>query len=198
MLSLTRGIFGDRVQSKYAAGNTQQDALARHRVSLGEECTSLNLGLMLDIGFVAERQQVTDSLRRTGYEGIHEAECLASLDQYCNIGFPLPAPSDSQIRTSIETPASLSSKGIPEIFCMSRPLFQGVRQMDRVKGDVKEKPKVVIEYKVLVEYADSLAAAGDLVARALTKKLSIPLSMPEEYMKSTNRSTHIVPAHSLQ
>jgi len=180
LLSSTGGIFGGRGQSNYAAGNTYQDALARHRVSLRERCMSLNLGLMLEAGFAAERQQVTDSLRAAGYEGIHQIEFLAMLDHYCNPGLPLPAPSDSQIITGIGTPASLSSKGIPKIFWMSRPLFQGLRQMDRVKGDVKEKLNSAIDYKALIESANSLAAAGDLVAGALAKKLSTSLSMPED------------------
>lgn len=196
LLSSTGGIFGGRGQSNYAAGNTYQDALARHRVSLGERCISLNLGLMLEVGFAAERQQVTDSLRAAGYEGIYQIEFLAMLDHYCNPGLPLPASSDSQIIVGIGTPASLSSKGIPEIFWMSRPLFQGLRQMDRAKGDVKEKLNSAIDYKALIESADSLAAAGDLVTRALAKKLSTSLSMPEEDIE-VDRPIHAYGVDSL-
>ena len=180
LLSSTGGIFGGRGQSNYAAGNTYQDALARHRVSQGEKCISLNLGLMLEVGFAAERQHVTDSLHTAGYEGIHQAEFLVMLDHFCNPALPLPAPSDSQVITGIGTPASLSSKGIPEIFWMSRPIFQGLRQIDRVKANVKQKKQSSTDYKALMESAGSAATAGDLIAKALARKLANSLSMPEE------------------
>ena len=84
LLSSTGGVFGSRGQSNYAVGNTYQDSFARYRLLLGEKAISLNLGLMLAVGFAAERQQVTDSLQAAGYEGIYQAEFFAMLDHCCN------------------------------------------------------------------------------------------------------------------
>lgn len=179
LLSSTGGVFGSRGQSNYAAGNTYQDSFARYRVSLGEKAISLNLGLMLAVGFAAERQQVTDSLRAAGYEGIHQAEFLAMLDYYCNPNLPLCSASESQIVTGISTPALLKSKGMAEIFWMSKPLFRGLSQVDRVSSSSAETLRPSVDYKALLENSDSLKNAGDIIAQALTKKLSSALSMPE-------------------
>lgn len=179
LLSSTGGVFGSRGQSSYAAGNTYQDALARYRTANGEKAISLNLGLMLAVGFAAERQQITDSLRSAGYEGIHEAEFLALLDHYCDPTLPLPTPSDSQIVTGISTPASLKSKGVAEIFWMSKPLFQNRRQMDRMTVTASETSDSTIDYQTILATATSIAAAGDIVAQALVTKLSTALYVPE-------------------
>ena len=179
LLSSTGGVFGTRGQSNYATGNTYQDALARYRAANGEHCISLNVGLMLGIGFAAERQQLSDSLRSAGYEGIHEVEFLAMLDYCCNPTLPPPKPSDSQIVTGISSPASLKSRGIPEIFWMSKPLFQHLRQMDRANDVTSEASESSVDYKAILISAKSITAARDAIAQALVKKLSTSLSMPE-------------------
>ena len=179
LLSSTGGVFGSRGQSNYAAGNTYQDSFARYRLSLGEKAISLNLGLMLAVGFAAERQQVTDSLRAAGYEGIYQAEFFAMLDHFCNPKLPLCSASESQIVTGISTPALLKSKGMAEIFWMSKPLFRGLSQMDRVTSSNAETMRPSVDGKALLEVADSLKSAGDIIAHALSKKLSSALSMPE-------------------
>ena len=179
LLSSTGGVFGSRGQSNYATGNTYQDALARYRVANGEKCISLNVGLMLGVGFAAERQQISDSLRSAGYEGIHEVEFLALLDYCCNPTLPPSRPSNSQIVTGISTPASLKSKGMAEIFWMSKPLFQNLRQMDRTSGVTSEASESSVDYQMLMISANSITAARDAVAQALVKKLSTALSMPE-------------------
>jgi NADPH:quinone reductase-like Zn-dependent oxidoreductase/NADP-dependent 3-hydroxy acid dehydrogenase YdfG len=55
MLASISGFVGNRGQANYAAGNSYQDALAKYRRSLGLAATSVNLGLMQDIGLIAER-----------------------------------------------------------------------------------------------------------------------------------------------
>ncbi|KAI1771028.1 hypothetical protein F4818DRAFT_454916 [Hypoxylon cercidicola] len=48
------GLCGSPGQAQYGAGNTYQDALAHHRRSNGLKATSINLGIMLSVGILAE------------------------------------------------------------------------------------------------------------------------------------------------
>jgi len=48
------GITGNPGQAQYAAGNTYQDALAHYRRSQGLKAISVNLGIMRDVGVIAE------------------------------------------------------------------------------------------------------------------------------------------------
>ncbi|KAF2273799.1 reducing polyketide synthase [Westerdykella ornata] len=52
--SSSSGIYGYPSQAQYAAGNTYQDALARYRRSQGLKAISVNLGIMRDVGILAE------------------------------------------------------------------------------------------------------------------------------------------------
>jgi hypothetical protein len=54
MLSSIAGVVGHASQSNYAAGNTFQDALARHRSSKGLPAVAIDLGAVGDVGVVAE------------------------------------------------------------------------------------------------------------------------------------------------
>lgn len=56
-LSSAAGQIGSIAQGNYNAGNNYQDALCAHRRSLGLPGTSINLGWMGEIGFVAESDQ---------------------------------------------------------------------------------------------------------------------------------------------
>ena len=53
MLSSMTGVAGHVSQANYSAGNTFQDALARHRTACGQPAVSLDLPSIADVGYVA-------------------------------------------------------------------------------------------------------------------------------------------------
>lgn len=58
MLSSLGGIFGNLSQSNYGAGNTFQDALAHHRASHGLPALTIDVGKVVDVGWVAQNQDI--------------------------------------------------------------------------------------------------------------------------------------------
>lgn len=56
MLSSLGGILGNASQSNYCAGNTFQDALAHHRASNGSPALSIDVGKVIDAGWVVQNQ----------------------------------------------------------------------------------------------------------------------------------------------
>ena len=58
MLSSLGGILGNASQSNYGIGNTFQDALAHYRASNGSAALSINVGKVVDVGWVAQNQDV--------------------------------------------------------------------------------------------------------------------------------------------
>ncbi|GAB1214119.1 hypothetical protein ATERTT37_003279 [Aspergillus terreus] len=66
MLSSLSCILGWASQASYAAGGTYQDALARWRCASGLPAVSLDMGVIKDVGYVAESRTVSDRLRKVG------------------------------------------------------------------------------------------------------------------------------------
>ncbi|TDZ14445.1 Highly reducing polyketide synthase ZEA2 [Colletotrichum orbiculare MAFF 240422] len=59
-LASISGVVGNKAQANYAAGSAFQDAVARGRASRGLAGVSVDLGIMLDVGVVAERGSAGD------------------------------------------------------------------------------------------------------------------------------------------
>ncbi|KAI2971081.1 hypothetical protein CBS147324_5193 [Aspergillus niger] len=80
MTSSISGTIGTPGQTNYSAGNSFLDAFAVYRQSLGLPACSIALPMLLDVGVVAENQNVEDSLQRLGFYGIDEIEMLEGLE----------------------------------------------------------------------------------------------------------------------
>lgn len=108
MLASISGFVGNRGQANYAAGNSYQDALARYRRSLGLAATSVNLGLMQDIGLIAEQG---------GQSNLEDDTVVPLNAQDFNLIFKMVMSSNghdvpAQIITGLPTGGILQEKGI--------------------------------------------------------------------------------------
>ncbi|KAJ5108284.1 Lovastatin nonaketide synthase [Penicillium angulare] len=57
MLPSLTGAMDSKSQANYVAGNTFQDGLAQHRMSKDLRASSLDIGVILDVGYVAENSK---------------------------------------------------------------------------------------------------------------------------------------------
>lgn len=87
MLSSTVGLTGGAEQSNYAAGGTFQDAFARSLTTKprrqGGVVVSLDLPVVQDVGFVAEKPGLMGRLRAAGWAYMEEDELHAVLEFHC-------------------------------------------------------------------------------------------------------------------
>ncbi|ERF74612.1 hypothetical protein EPUS_00742 [Endocarpon pusillum Z07020] len=182
LLSSSGGVIGNPGQSNYTSANTYQDSLARHLSARGRRCISLNLGLMTEAGFVAERQQLMTAFKVSGHEGIRNAELFAILDYVCDPTRGVLPPQDSQIVLGAGTPASMKAKGFDELLWMRRPLFRNLMQMDRLVSntDTDDSIKTEVNTTALLRKVETLDAAIELVEKALVRKLANALCILEE------------------
>ncbi|KAJ5746799.1 hypothetical protein N7520_011981 [Penicillium odoratum] len=114
MLSSIAGVVGNRSQAIYAAGNTVQDALAHYRGSLGLPAVSIDLGLMLDIGLIAERGGAPN-LKKWEAVGIREVEFHALLTAAMT-GYWSGSPVPTQLISGLPTGGILQAEGLDHPF----------------------------------------------------------------------------------
>lgn len=188
LLSSTGAVIGNAGQANYTSGSAYQDAFARYRVAQGLKCVSLNLGLMLSIGYAAEKEHVTQSFRAAGHAGITEAELLALLDCVCDPNYDVTNPDDAQIVTGLPTPAALKREGLDELGWMKRPLFRPLYEMDSPHStaiQTQSAQNSVPNYADLLKTAGSLESACAIATEALVKKLARMLFLADDDVDTT-------------
>lgn len=79
LLSSASGIIGNQGQANYSAGNSFLDCFARTRKEQGLPVTLIDLGMVWDIGWVAERPEIAAAIVSAGYLGVQEKEFLSLL-----------------------------------------------------------------------------------------------------------------------
>ncbi|KAI3337233.1 polyketide synthase [Xylariaceae sp. AK1471] len=178
LLSSTMGIVGNKEQSNYAAGNTFQDSLARYRLSQGLPALSLNLPAIEDVGFVADKPELLESMRAAGNGSMPVDEVLAVLDYHCGLS-PKPLPlEEAQVILRPGLPHELVALGIPQPAWMQDPLFSQLGQLE-TNSSVDQGAAVKKEVKnaTVITAAASMAEAEGIVLEALLHKLSRVLSV---------------------
>lgn len=73
LLSSVSGVVGQKAQANYSAGNVFQDSFAVYRHALGLPACSVNLGVIEDVGYFTDRDNLSRRLESQGWTPINEA-----------------------------------------------------------------------------------------------------------------------------
>lgn len=197
LLSSTMGIVGNKEQSNYAAGNTFKDSLARYRVSQGLPAVSLNLPAIEDVGFVADKPELLESMRAAGNGSMPVDEVLAVLDYHCGLS-PKPLPVEkAQVILRPGLPHELVPLGIAQPPWMRDPLFSQLGQLEaNVSANQGVAAKKEAGNATRIAAATSMAEAEDIVLEALLDKLSRVLSVDRSNLE-INKPLHAYGVDSL-
>ena len=168
MTSSISAVLGNPGQSNYCAANGFLDALAWHRNLKGLPATSLALPMVLDVGVVAENEDIEDSLSRKGMYGIDEQEMLHGFEMAMMQPVPKDDPGtklgDAQIILGLETAylaEAMASNDTVDAYWFNDARLKGVRAavqgvskgavkggsgiMDTLSKAVADGPDVVID-----------------------------------------------------
>ena len=92
MFSSFSGLVGQWGQANYAASNTFLDAFAQYRHGLGLPASVLDIGAVVDVGYVSENQVVLENFLASHVHGLRETDLLDSLHLMINRSVVPPSP----------------------------------------------------------------------------------------------------------
>jgi hypothetical protein len=177
MLSSATGIIGNRGQANYAAGNTFQDVLAHHRRKEGLPGTSIDVGSVLSVGYVAENADRVNinKGRSLELELIREEEIHALLEYAMDPNYGAPA----QLVTGLSNLATQRARGVPSPTFLGFPLFTHLNRMDALGAAAREEGGGVPVETLLIA-AKTLDEAAEIIVTAARGKLASLLSIAVE------------------
>ena len=174
-LSSFSGIFGNRGQSNYAAGGTYEDGLAHFRRAQGLRAVTIDLGIMRDVGVLAEKGAIGDLREWEEPFGIREGEFHALMKKavYGQLTQDVPA----QIVTGIPTGGMVAKAGIRRPFYFDDPKFGIMARTGNQQGGAASADGSV-PLKDQLASVETVADASKVVAEALVAKVAKSLQTP--------------------
>ncbi|KAI8272976.1 Highly reducing polyketide synthase FUM1 [Colletotrichum sp. SAR 10_98] len=97
LFSSISGIVGQKGQANYAGANTFLDAFVQYRHSLGMAAASIDVGAMMDYGYLAENPVIMEKLTAQGMYGVKIPQLLDAVSVLVNQ--PIPQLSSVPTRT---------------------------------------------------------------------------------------------------
>ena len=189
-LSSAVATFGNRGQSNYSAAGAYQDALAYHRRGIGLHATTVDLGIMRDVGVLAETG-MTDNLREWEEPyGIRKPEFHALMENA--IDGDMKRSSPAQIITGLATGGSAVNAGIDMPYYLDSAKFSvmALSGMRNAKGSGASGAGTASgPTHSLIAQSETLEAANAAVVDALIRQVSRMLSLPLDEI-DTSRFLH--------
>ncbi|KUL87368.1 hypothetical protein ZTR_04649 [Talaromyces verruculosus] len=173
MLSSAVALGGNVGQSNYSAACAFQDALAHYRTSHGLATHSINVGAIVEIGYVSENPEVAASLRRQGMGTTSVFEFLSHIDQV--IVNPL-ASQPGLCQTSIGLTPSGDELGLGESVWMEDMKFVHVRRQGTSQVQVSGATSdVIAELRSASTPEDAVEVICQVILVQLSKVTALPV-----------------------
>lgn len=181
MLSSITGIVGNRSQANYNAGNNFQDALARYRVSKGQKGTSINLGAVVGIGYIAENSEYAGKHTFKVANQQNEEEVLTAVEYLIDHRYhSTVTPTSAQLICGLRTPTSFSVGNEEPPTHLQYPMFSQLPpalagSAKAIGGDVAQSVTRVRDH---LQVASTQDEAAQIIVKAIKLKMADLLNVP--------------------
>ncbi|KAF4812001.1 Reducing polyketide synthase hmp8 [Colletotrichum tropicale] len=184
LCSSVSGVVGNPGQAAYAAANTYQDALAAYRRKRGLKAVAVDLGVMRDVGVLAEGNTESGVLGRWEEAvGIPEPIFHALIKsvvhgqkQEQNSEEAVPA----QVVTGLGSADVWAAHRLPQPFYLSDPRFSPMAMATSTASSSDSSAETAATVSIASQLAgvSSMQQAAEIVTDALSKRTAEILQMP--------------------
>lgn len=178
MESSVSGIVGNTAQAAYAAGNTFLDAFASYRNSLGLPATTIDLGAISGVGYLARNDELKKAMERQGFAFTDEKN-LMRLIQFA---IQNPRREDNLAHTITGLGTWQESNSLD---ALNTPMFSYFRRLASSGGS--SDTSSVNTLRKLLKESKTLDAASEAICGALIEKVASRSGLPVENV-STDKS----------
>ena len=181
MLSSISGVVGQKSQANYAAASVFLDSFSAYRRGMGLPASSVDLGVIEDVGYISERETLAKRLDSSVWTGINEGLLhkilrLSILQQSTS---PINPASISQTITGIAFPQKEDS------FLLRDARFLGLcansvtlKETDQqARGGSRDVQALLSLLKAKASPSEVLDSAVELVNHQFTKSLGLDQPM---------------------
>lgn len=184
IMSSAVAISGNVGQSNYAAACSFQDSLARYRSGKGLPSYSINIGAVVEVGFVSENPEVAVKLRRHGLGTIKVSELLSLLN-YAAMNPVASQPSDSQCAIGLSPGGD--EAGLGQSNWMTDIKFRHLAHHDSA---AKESSGASADILDAIAGVSGLEEAENLVCQVILQWLGKSITAPVESLVATKSLDH--------
>ncbi|KAI3574484.1 beta-ketoacyl synthase [Fusarium oxysporum f. sp. albedinis] len=194
LLSSLAGVVGQMASANYAGGCAYQDALAKFRREHGQNALSLDIGWMMNIGIIAEKEAYQRQRETSNdMQPIDDKELLALLTLCCDPNNPIELPplSEGQVLFGLRTPADILSEGQQPPALLERPLLSAFSYLVGGSNTPTQAAEHAENARDLFQRSSDARERQQVVIRAIAAKLARAMSIsPDDVEPSKPLSSY--------
>ncbi|KAL8952236.1 MAG: hypothetical protein Q9222_001850 [Ikaeria aurantiellina] len=165
LLASGAGLLGTPGQAAYAASNTFLDSFAAYRNHMGLPASAIDIGMVADVGYVAENLERASEIAVASHDRISETELLALVK--AAMTNPLPDTPFHQTLTGFKL-GSIDT--LPQ--WATEPKYIHLLHSVQSKSASSDEIVSVVAARPLLKQAETAEAATRVIADALSQRLS--------------------------